>query len=53
MFPENKTAKFFFPLSTIKKFHVEMVFVAWLRDLSREIKIVYLFFYEKTLLQSS
>ena len=26
----------FFPLSTIKKFHAEVVFVAWLRDLSQE-----------------
>ena len=25
----------YFPLSTIKKFHVEIVFVAWLRDLMR------------------
>ena len=33
----------FFPLSTIKKFHVEIVFVAWLRDLSWEVKIVFLF----------
>ena len=38
----------FFPLSTIKKFHAEIVFVAWLRDLSWEIKIVYLFLQEKT-----
>ena len=35
----------FFPLSTIKKFHVEIVFVAWLRDLSWEVKIAYLFFF--------
>ena len=34
-----------FPLSTIKKFQVEIVFVAWLRDLSWEVKIVYLFFF--------
>ena len=47
MFPENKT-EMFFPLSTIKKFHAEIVFVAWLRDLSWEIKIVYLFLQEKT-----
>ena len=38
----------FFPLSTIKKFHAEIVFVAWLPDLSWEIKIVYLFLQEKT-----
>ena len=38
----------FFPLSTIKKFHVEIVFVACLRDLSWEVKIVYLFFQEDT-----
>ena len=38
----------FFPLSTIKKFHVEIVFVAWLRDLSWEVKIVYLLFQENT-----
>ena len=43
----------FFPLSTIKKFHVEIVFVAWLRDLSWEAKIAYLFFFKKTLLESS
>ena len=44
----------FFPLSTIKKFHVEIVFVAWLRDLSWEVKIVYLFFFffKKTLLEN-
>ena len=30
-----------FPLTTIKKFHVEIVFVAWLRDLSWEVKIVF------------
>ena len=29
------------PLSTIKKFHVEIVFVVWLRDLSWEVKIVF------------
>ena len=40
--------KMFFPLSTTKKFHAEIVFVAWLRDLSWEIKIVYLFLQEKT-----
>ena len=39
--------KMFFPLSTTKKFHTEIVFVAWLRDLSWEIKIVYLFFTRK------
>ena len=38
----------FFPLSTIKKFRVEIVFVACLRDLSWEVKIVYLFFQEDT-----
>ena len=38
----------FFPLSTIKKFHVEIVFVAWLRDLSWEVKIVCLFLLEST-----
>ena len=48
MFPENKTGKCFFPLSTIKKLHAEIVFVAWQRDLSREVKIVYLFFQENT-----
>ena len=37
----------FFPLSTIKKFHVEIVFVAWLRDLSWEVKIFF-FFQEDT-----
>ena len=37
----------FFPLSTIKKFHVEIVFVAWLRDLSWETKIVYIFFFQE------
>ena len=37
----------FFPLSTIKKFQVEIVFVAWLRDLSWEVKIVYLFFFQE------
>ena len=37
----------FFPLSTIKKFHVEVVFVAWLRDLSWEVKIVDLFFFQE------
>ena len=30
-----------FPLSTIKKFHLEIVFVVWLRDLSWEVKIVF------------
>ena len=44
MFPENKTEKRNFPLSIIKKFHAEIVFVAWLRDLSWEVEIVYLFF---------
>ena len=38
----------FFPLSTIKKFHTEIVFVAWLRDLPWEVKVVYLFFHENT-----
>ena len=38
----------FFPLSTIKKFYAEIVFVAWLRDLSWEVKIVYLFLQENT-----
>ena len=42
----------YFPLSTIKKFHVEIVFVAWLRDLSWEVKIVFLFF-KKTPPESS
>ena len=37
----------FFPLCTIKKFHIEVIFVAWLRDLSREVKIVYLFFFQE------
>ena len=37
-----------FPLSTIKKFHAEIVFVAWLRDLSWAVTIVYLFFQEST-----
>ena len=46
MFLENKTGECFFPLSTIKKFHVEVVFfLAWLHDLSWEVKIVYLFFF--------
>ena len=40
--------KMFFPISTIKKFHVEVVYVAWLRDLSLEVKLVYLFFQEDT-----
>ena len=48
MFPENKTGKYFFPLSTIKKFHAEIVFVAWQRDLSWEVKIVGLFLLEST-----
>ena len=39
---------FFFPLSTIEKLHAEIVFAAWQRDLSREVKIVYLFFQENT-----
>ena len=34
-----------FPLSTIKKFHAEIVFVAWPRDLSWEVKIVFGFFF--------
>ena len=38
----------FFPLSTIKKFHAEIVFVAWLRDLSWEVKVVYLFYQENS-----
>ena len=38
----------FFPLSTIKKFHAEIVFVVWLRDLSWAVTIVYLFFQEST-----
>ena len=38
----------FFPLSTIKKFHVEIVFVAWLGDLSWEVKIVCLFLQENS-----
>ena len=33
-----------FPLSTIEKFHAEIVFVAGLRDRSWEVKNVYLFF---------
>ena len=44
MFPENKTENVF---STFHH-HAEIVFVAWLRDLSWEIKIVYLFLQEKT-----
>ena len=40
--------KMFFPPSTIKKFHVEIVFVAWLRDLSWEVKIVCLFLQENS-----
>ena len=32
-----------FPLSTVKKFHVEIVFVAWLRDLSWEVKLFFFF----------
>ena len=39
----------FFPLSTIKKFHVEIVFVAWLRDLSWEVKIFFPFFLKRHL----
>ena len=41
-----------FPLSTIKKFHAEIVFVAWLHDLSWEVKIA-MFFCKKILLESS
>ena len=37
-----------FPISTIEKFHAEIVFVAWLRDVSWEVKIVYLFFQGNT-----
>ena len=47
MFPENKTGKCF-SLFTIKKFHAEIVFVTWLRDLPWEVKIVYQFFQENT-----
>ena len=51
MCPENKTGKYF---STFhhQKFHAEIVFVAWLRDLSWEVKIVFLFF-KKTPPESS
>ena len=49
IFPENKTGKCFFPLfGTIEKLHAEIKFVAWQRDLSREVKIVYLFFQGNT-----
>ena len=48
IFSENKTGKCFFPLSTIKNFHTEIVFVVWLRDLSWEVKIVCLFLQEST-----
>ena len=48
MFPENKTGTCFFPLSTIKKFHAEIVFEAWLGNLSGEVKIVYLLFLENS-----
>ena len=40
--------KIFFPLSIIKTFHAEIIFVAWLRDLSWEVKIVCLFLLEST-----
>ena len=43
-----------FPLSTIKKFHAEIIFVAWLRDLSWEVQKYCLpFFFKVTLLESS
>ena len=47
MCPENKTGKYF---STFhhQKFHAEIVFVAWLRDLSWEVKMVCLFLLEST-----
>ena len=48
MFPENKMGTCFFPLSTIKKFHAEIVFEAWLGNLSGEVKIVYLLFLENS-----
>ena len=38
----------FLSLSTIEKFHAEIVFVTWLRNLSWEVKIVYLLFRENT-----
>ena len=38
----------FLSLSTIEKFHAEIVFVTWLRNLSWEEKIVYLLFRENT-----
>ena len=48
MFPENKMGTCFFPLSTIKKFHAEIVFEAWQGNLSGEVKIVYLLFLENS-----
>ena len=44
MFPENKTENVF-STSNIKKFHSEIVFVVWLRDVRS--KIVYLFFLQE------
>ena len=38
-----------FPVSTIKKFHAEAVFLAWLRDLSWEVQKTF----KVTLLESS
>ena len=37
-----------FPPSTIKKFHAKILFVAWLCDLSWEVKMFHLFFQGKT-----
>ena len=39
--------KMFFPLSTIKKFHSEIVFVVWLRDV-RSKNCLFFFFQENT-----
>ena len=47
MLLENKTGNV---VSATKKFHVEILLVAWLRDLSWEVKIVYLFFFKVTLI---
>ena len=44
MFPENKTGKCFSTFHHQEIQLIEIVFVAWMRDLSWEVNIVYLFF---------
>ena len=48
MFLENKTGKCFFTFHHQEILRIEIIFVAWLPDLSWEVKIVTFFFLEDT-----